>query len=67
MEVRYPKQHAKQGPHNRFQFESDRITLNVPQGSLNGWEIIPLNATVVSSACTYYVVMIMIYYNNYYS
>ena len=52
MEARYLRQQAKQGPNNCFHFESDRITLNVPQGgtqeNLNGWTIIPLNAPVVS-------------------
>ena len=56
MKDKYPEHQAKQGPYKVFLFESDRITLNIPQEgtreNLDGWEIIPLNAPVVSHTCS---------------
>ena len=49
MRKEYEKK-ATEGAKRVIQFESDRITLNIPQRGIqrNGWEITPINAPEVS-------------------
>ena len=47
----YKKKRAQPGPEQVVEFESDRISLDIPiagTGDHSGWEIIPLTRPVVS-------------------